>query len=156
MAIASSKGELRVFRDLDQLSRAVAEFFAEVANASAQRGGEFFAALSGGSTPLRMYEILGQDYHGRLPWMQTQLFWSDERCVPPDDPQSNYRMATEALASVAISPMNVHRMRGEDPPEEAAREYEAELQEAFKVLKSDIPRFDLILLGLGEEGHTAS
>lgn len=156
MAIASTKAEVRVFPGLDQLSHGAAEFFAEVANASVQRGGDFFVALSGGSTPLRMYEILGRDYHGRVPWMQTQLFWSDERCVPPDDPQSNYRMATEALASVAISPMNVHRMKGEDPPEDAAREYEAEMREAFKISKSDIPRFDLILLGLGEEGHTAS
>jgi len=102
---ASTRGELRIFRDLDELSRAAADFFADVANASVKRAGEFFVALSGGSTPQRLYEIIGSDYHGRIPWIQTQLFWSDERCVPPDDPQSNYRMATEALSAVAISPM---------------------------------------------------
>lgn len=157
MTVASTKGELRVFRDLGQMSHAAAEFFAEVGSVSVQRAGDFFVALSGGSTPQRLYEILGSnDYHGRAPWLNTQLFWSDERCVPPEDPQSNYRLATQALATVAIPPINVHRMRGEAPPEEAAREYEAELRESFRILSNDVPRFDLILLGLGDDGHTAS
>jgi 6-phosphogluconolactonase len=156
MTVASTKGEVRVFRDLDELSRAAADFFCEVATKAA-RAGDAFVALSGGSTPQRLYETLTtQEYHNRVPWMKTQLFWSDERCVPPDHPDSNYRMASEALAGLPISPLNVHRMRGEDDPEQAAREYEAEMRETFKVLPSELPRFDLLLLGLGEDGHTAS
>lgn len=156
MTVASAKGEVRVFRDLDELSRAAAGFFCEVA-AKAARAGEVFIALSGGSTPQRLYETLStQDYHDRVPWIKTQLFWSDERCVPPDHPDSNYGNAAAALAGLPISPLNVHRMRGEDPPEDAAREYEAEMREAFKVLPSEVPRFDLMLLGLGEDGHTGS
>ena len=157
MTTASAKREMRVHRDLEELSRATADFFCEVAHEAVQQAGEFFVALSGGSTPRRMYEILaGNDYRDRMDWSRTQLFWSDERCVPPDDPQSNYRMVTEALAPVAIPPLNVHRLRGEDPPEEAAREYEIELRQSFRLLSNDLPRFHLILLGLGEDGHTAS
>ena len=157
MTTLSVKREMRVRRDLEEVSRAVAEFFCEVAGEAVQAAGEFFVTLSGGSTPRRMYEILASDdYRGRVPWSKTQLFWSDERCVPPDDPQSNYRMVTEALAAIAIPPLNVHRMRGEDSPEEAAREYESELRQTFRLSSNDVPRFDLILLGLGEDGHTAS
>ncbi len=156
MTVASAKGEVRVFRDLNELSRAAADFFCEVAGKAA-RAGEVFVALSGGSTPQRLYETLStQEYHDRVPWIKTQLFWSDERCVPPDHPDSNYGNASAALAGLPISPLNVHRMRGEDPPEDAAREYEAEMREAFKVLPSEVPRFDLMLLGLGEDGHTGS
>jgi len=156
MTVASAKGEVRVFRDLDELSRAAADFFCEVSGKAA-RAGEVFVALSGGSTPQRLYETLStQEYHDRVPWIKTQLFWSDERCVPPDHPDSNYGNASAALAGLPISPLNVHRMRGEDPPEDAAREYEAEMREAFKVLPSEVPRFDLMLLGLGEDGHTGS
>lgn len=156
MTVASTKGEVRVFRDLDELSRAAADFFCQVAGKAA-RAGEVFVALSGGSTPQRLYETLStQEYQDRVPWMKTQLFWSDERCVPPDHPDSNYGNASKALAGLPISPLNVHRMRGEDPPEDAAREYEADMRETFKVLPSEVPRFDLMLLGLGEDGHTAS
>ena len=156
MTVASAKGEVRVFRDLNELSRAAADFFCEVAGKAA-RAGEVFVALSGGSTPQRLYETLStQEYHDRVPWIKTQLFWSDERCVPPDHPDSNYGNSSAALAGLPISPLNVHRMRGEDPPEDAAREYEAEMREAFKVLPSEVPRFDLMLLGLGEDGHTGS
>ncbi len=157
MTVTSAKGEVRVFRDLGELSRAAADFFCDVAAKAGRGGGEIFIALSGGSTPERLYETLStQEYHDRVPWMRTHLFWSDERCVPPDHPDSNYGRAAAALAGLPISPLNVHRMRGEDPPEEAAREYEAEMREAFKILPSDVPRFDLMLLGLGEDGHTGS
>jgi len=157
MTTLSAKREMRVHRDLEELSRATADFFCEVGHQAVHQGGELFVALSGGSTPRRMYEILaGDDYRDRVDWSRTQLFWSDERCVPPDDPQSNYRMVTEALAPVAIPPLNVHRLRGEDPPEVAAQKYEGELRQTFRLLSDDLPRFDLILLGLGEDGHTAS
>jgi 6-phosphogluconolactonase len=156
MTVTSAKRELRVFHDLGELSRAAADFVSQVAGESVQRSGEFFVGLSGGSTPRRLYEILGSHRDRSLPWPRTQLFWSDERCVPPDDPQSNYRMVTEALSAAPIPPPNVHRMRGEDPPEEAAREYENELRQSFQIVSEDVPRFDLILLGLGEDGHTAS
>ncbi len=157
MTVTSTKGEVRVFRDLGELSRAAADFFCDVAAKAGRGGVEIFIALSGGSTPERLYETLStQEYHDRVPWLRTHLFWSDERCVPPDHPDSNYGRAAAALAGLPISPLNVHRMRGEDPPEEAAREYEAEMREAFKILPSDVPRFDLMLLGLGEDGHTGS
>ena len=156
MTVASAKRELRVFHDLGELSRGAADFVSQVAGESVQNRGEFSVALSGGSTPRRLYEILGSHGDRHLPWPRTQLFWSDERCVPPDDPQSNYRMVREALSAVPIPPLNVHRMRGEDPPEEAAREYENELRQSFRMGSKDLPRFDLILLGLGEDGHTAS
>jgi len=157
MSVTSTKGEVRVFRGLDELSRAAAEFFCDVAAKAGRGGGEIFIALSGGATPERLYETLStQEYHDRVPWMRTHLFWSDERCVPPDNPESNYGRAARALAGLPISPLNVHRLRGEDPPEDAARDYEAEMREAFKVLPSEVPRFDLMLLGLGEDGHTAS
>jgi 6-phosphogluconolactonase len=98
--------------------------------------------------------LAGEPYRARIPWDQVHLFWGDERCVPPDDPGSNYHLAGETLISqVPIPPENVHRMRGELEPGAAARAYERELHDYFCGPR---PRFDLVLLGLGEDGHTAS
>lgn len=154
--IASPRGQVRLCRDAAALSQAAAVYFAEAATQAVSMRSRFAVALSGGSTPKSLYSLLaGDEFRGRIPWAQTHFFWGDERCVPPDDPQSNYRMTREALLSrVPVPAANIHRMRGEDPdPQQAARRYEDELRAFFG---QEPPRFDLVLLGLGEEGHTAS
>lgn len=148
-------GRVEVWRDRASLSARGAELFAALAQEAVNAEGRFTVALSGGSTPEALYQILASDaMRARVPWQQTQLFWSDERCVPPDDEQSNYRMAQDALLSYVNVPAGqIHRLRGEDEPQSAAAEYEAVLKQNFG---SSDPRFSLILLGLGEDGHTAS
>jgi 6-phosphogluconolactonase len=133
---------------------AVQRFVALAREAAASRG-RFSVALSGGSTPGTMYRLLAEEpYQGQIPWAKVHLFWGDERCVPPDDPGSNYRLAEETLiARVPIPAGNIHRVRGELDPGEAARSYVRELRDFFC---GPQPRFDLVLLGLGEDGHTAS
>lgn len=132
-----------------------AELFAETARQSVAARERFTVALSGGSTPRALYELLAEEpYSTRIPWEACEVFWSDERCVPPESDESNYRMAYEALlARVPVAEERVHRMRGEAEPESAARAYEKLLKERFD---QDPPRLDLILLGMGEDGHTAS
>jgi 6-phosphogluconolactonase len=128
------------------------EFVASATAALSQRG-RFIVALSGGSTPKPVYERLATpEYAGRVDWSATHVLWGDERCVPPDDERSNFRMANEALlAHVPIPEGNIHRMRGEDRPEAAADSYEAELR---ALLGAD--PIDLVHLGVGDNGHTAS
>jgi 6-phosphogluconolactonase len=147
---------VRVFEDAESLSRAAAGRFAEVASESIESSGRFAVALAGGSTPRRVYEILsGGDFGGALDWSKCHVFFGDERCVPPDDAESNYRMADESLLSrVALPRRNVHRMRGEGDAVANARGYEDELREFFK--GTDWPAFDLVMLGMGDDGHTAS
>ena len=146
---------VEVWRDLSELSARGAELFASLAQESVNAIGRFTVALSGGSTPKALYQLLALDeMRARVPWQQTHVYWSDERAVPPHNEQSNYRMAHDALlAHVPVPAEQVHRMRGEDEPESAAREYEAILRQNFG---AGDPRFCLILLGLGEDGHTAS
>ena len=117
--------------------------------------GRFTLAVSGGSTPLSLFELLGTSFRKDIDWGRTGIFWVDERCVPPDDKDSNYKGAYDALLSrVDIPSENVHRIRGEMPPEEGAREYEKELLRCFG--SAGLPEFDLVILGVGEDGHTAS
>jgi 6-phosphogluconolactonase len=115
-------------------------------------------ALSGGSTPKSLYALLvSERYRDRLDWSRVHLFWGDERCVPPDHPESNFRMVHEALLNkIRIAPQNIHRMAGEKEPGTAAADYENELRKFFGSVSVGSPRFNLILLGLGEDGHTAS
>jgi 6-phosphogluconolactonase len=115
--------------------------------------GRFAVALAGGSTPKATYEVLARDYANELDWSRVHVFFGDERTVPPDHEDSNYRMAYETLLS-HVPVGSVHRMRGELPPDEAAAAYEEELRAFFGQV--DVPRFDLILCGLGEDGHTLS
>jgi len=145
-------------RDIAELSRQSAERFSQLARHSVQGSGRFTVALSGGSTPKHLYSLLAAPgYKERIPWNNVHLFWGDERCVPPDHPESNFRMAQEALLSkIEIPAENIHRMRGEGQPQTAAAEYEQELQRFFGLKSGALPRFDLILLGIGEDGHTAS
>jgi 6-phosphogluconolactonase len=153
---------IRVLPDGEHLTLAAAEHVVKLASEAIAANGRFTIALAGGSTPAPVYEKLaGDEFSARVDWSRVQVFWGDERCVPPDDPQSNYRMARLALLDrVPIPSGNIHRIRGEDEPEEAAALYARELQ---TVLGGDAERggppaagFDLILLGMGEDGHTAS
>ncbi len=144
---------------VDSLARVTAERFIAAAALAVRTRGVFRVALAGGTTPARAYEIIAAAPSGAVQWTETHVFWGDERPVPPDHPDSNYRMAKEALLSrVPLPEGNVHRLRGEAQDlEAAAAEYAEELAYAFGVpMAGAPPRFDLILLGMGPEGHTAS
>ncbi len=149
--------EIVILPDLDAVAREAAERWTTLARESIAARGQFYVALSGGSTPRALFSALaGGVYRERVEWSKTIVFWSDERCVPPDHADSNYRLAYETLLSkVPIPAGNAHRMRGEIDPEQAAREYE---QTVRRELPTEIgaPVFDLILLGMGPDGHTAS
>ncbi len=153
-----AKPDVVICRDLDELSRSAAEQFVRLANACARRSGRFTVALSGGSTPKSFYALLADPrYSERVPWQLVHFFWGDERCVPPDHPESNYGMArTLLLSKIPIPEANVHRMAAEKEPQIAAAEYEKTLIDFFGLKRGEWPRFDLILLGIGEDGHTAS
>lgn len=146
---------IQVFPDPEALSAAAADLFVSQANEAAAARGRFAASLSGGSTPKRVFELLAQPaLRARVPWSQVHLFWGDERCVPPTDPRSNYRMTKLALLDhVPIPPAQVRPIDGTLSPAESATQYEAVLRSFFG---SEPPRFDLVFLGLGENGHTAS
>jgi 6-phosphogluconolactonase len=133
-------------------------FAAEVISAFANRPGEEFdIALSGGETARACYERLAADGAQAIDWLVVNFFWGDERCVPPDDPDSNYRMTREALLDhVPLQPEQIHRIEGELPPEAAAARYESELRNAFRLEGAELPRFDAVALGMGPDGHTAS
>jgi 6-phosphogluconolactonase len=151
--------ECRIFRDLDELSVVAAEVFESVAAEAAAAQGRCAVALSGGSTPRRLYERLAREPHrARVPWSRVHLYWGDERCVPPEHPESNYRLVRESLlAGAPVPPENVHRVEAElADPAEAAALYEAGMIRDFGLTARQVPRFDLILLGLGADGHTAS
>ena len=140
----------------EQLAIAVAERFVQYGHEFQRAANRFSVALAGGNTPRRVYELLATErLKQRVDWAQVELFFGDERCVPPDHPDSNYAMVYEALISkVAIPGKNVHRIVGEGNPGESAILYERELRTFFA--GASWPRFDLVLLGMGEDGHTAS
>ena len=146
--------ELRIFADSDGLYREAAERILRAGQTAVAGEGRFALLLAGGGTPRRLYALLGSpEYRDRLDGARTHLFWGDERAVPLSDPQSNYRMVAETLLSrMQIPEENIHRIRTELPPEEAALWYERELREFF----AGPPRFHLALLGMGADGHTAS
>jgi 6-phosphogluconolactonase len=148
--------ELQIAPDNAALCRMAAEEFQRAAESAIAHTGRFTVALSGGTTPRGVYSLLAEKYRD-LPWKKIHFFFGDERCVPPDHPDSNYRMANETLLSrAAVPPENVHRFRTELAPEAAAQDYENQLREFFHLAAGERPRFDLVLLGLGEDGHTAS
>ena len=157
--LSGQSNEVRVFDGVSDLMRATAEAIALAAHEAVSDHGRFTWALAGGSTPRTVYELLASDfYRERMPWSAIHFFWGDERHVPPDHPDSNYRMAREAMLDrVPVPAENVHRIPAEEPDaQRAAAEYEATLRSFFKPAPGEWPCFDLILLGLGKEGHTAS
>ena len=147
--------ELHVLPTPEEAAVAAAAFVAKLADEHGSAAGRFTIALSGGSTPRLLYQALACDpYAPRMAWDRWRVFWSDERCLPPDHDESNYRMAREALLDrVCIPAQQIHRMRGEIEPEEAAAAYGNVVVDTFG---NTSPSFDLILLGIGEDGHTAS
>ncbi|MBM4261588.1 MAG: 6-phosphogluconolactonase [Deltaproteobacteria bacterium] len=144
--------------DTEELSRKAAERFIRLANDAIVRSGRFIVALSGGSTPRALYSLLASpDYNERIPWNKVHLYWGDERCVPPHHPDSNFLMVQETLlANITIPRENFHRIAAELDPKVAAADYEEQVRKLFELTPGALPRFDLILLGLGEDGHTAS
>lgn len=152
--------EICVEQDSDSLYRAAAARFARLAQQVVPRKTDFCVALTGGSKPRGMYALLAEDAALRttVPWPRTHFFWGDERQLASDHADSNYRMVQEALPSrVPILPENVHRIRGElRDPAAAAQDYEYQLHEYFRLSTGEFPRFDLALLGLESDGHTAS
>jgi 6-phosphogluconolactonase len=149
---------IRIFKAPNELARAVAEVFVARCDESVGERGVFTVALSGGSTPKLLYQLLAnpnEPFRDRIPWSKIEFFWSDERHVPPDHPESNFRMTHESLlAHVPVPSENIHRIPSENPdPSDAAAEYERTL---IEVTSSRLPQLDLILLGLGTDGHTAS
>lgn len=146
--------DILISDDLEHLSLRAAELFVSYARESIASKDNFRAVLSGGSTPKRLYALLASEpYRSGVDWRSVELFFGDERCVPPEHRDSNFRTVDEALLSHV--PARVHRVRGELPPREAALRYEKEIRRAFG-FAAGIPSFELIILGLGADGHTAS
>jgi len=150
------KPDVRILRDHRAVSEVAAEFVAGTAIAAVAARDRCALALSGGTTPRETYELLAQRYAHKVPWSLLHIFWGDERCVLPGDPESNYHMAAEALISRVPIPLhNVHRIQGERPAAVAAWAYEDALK-GFFGQRARYPVFDLVLLGAGADGHTAS
>jgi 6-phosphogluconolactonase len=147
---------VQVFDDAEAVARAATEEFARLALEAVEARGTFSVALSGGTTPRRVYELLATDEYGaRMPWDSVHIFFGDERTVPPDHAESNYRMASEALLSrVPIPSENIHRIEGRGDAAANASAYESVMRGFFGDV--EWPRFDLIFLGMGDDGHTAS
>ncbi len=152
--------EIRVVAQAEVLYRTAADEFVRAAADAVRNTGSFTVALSGGSTPKGLYSLLASDLalRGQVQWDKVHFFWGDERHVPPDHPDSNFRMAHEALLSrVPIASDQVWRIKAEyDDARRSADEYEETLRNFFKLAKGQLPRFDLVLLGMGPDGHTAS
>lgn len=148
--------QVRVLQDRESLSRAAADRFLALARESIASAEKFTVALSGGSTPRRLFSLLGTDpYQESVDWKRAHVFWADERAVPRDHPESNFKLAFDTfLSAVPIPTANIHRIKGEDGPDKAAKEYEDDLRSFFEI--QGLPMFDLIILGIGEDGHTAS
>lgn len=147
------KPTVRIFKSVDELSRAAAELFVTLAAQAIRERGRFLVALSGGSAPTALYRLLARE---PMDWTRVHVFWGDERLVPPDDPESNCGQAREVLLKhIPIPSENIHRVASELEPDDAARDYSRVLKE-FADPPLDWPRFDLVLLGMGEDGHTAS
>ena len=167
--INRENANVRVYRDSEELALKVAQYFARLADQYVIGNGHFTVALSGGETPRAMFKLLAQEpFYSTVPWSMIHFFWTDERCVPPDHADSNYRAAHELLLSkVPVKSENVFRFQAEEPePERAAQNYEMTLRNFFiagpganrtgTAPLAAFPRLDLILLGMGADGHTAS
>jgi len=158
----SRKLSIKYYVEPDQAAtaRRAAQYFVEMAGEAVAAQGRARIAISGGSTPKAAFQLLAdpnQPWRNRMPWDNLDLFWVDERTVPPDNAESNFRMTREALLDhVPLKPEQIHRIQGELPPHDAADAYESDLRSSFHLDGSDLPRFDLLALGMGPDGHTAS
>lgn len=160
MSVKRPNAEIRILPDGAAIARRGAQKFVEIAAAAIKEKGRFQVALSGGSTPKALHALLVDDpaLRSQVPWDKMHVFFGDERHVGPNDPQSNYRMAWETLiARSPLKPEQVTRIKGENPDAaQAAKEYEEAIRSHFKLKDGQFPRFDLVLLGMGSEGHTLS
>jgi 6-phosphogluconolactonase len=147
---------IQIFRNSSELGTYAAHLFVETARNAIEERGRYLVALSGGNTPMQLYELLGNHFQDRVDWKHVHFFWGDERCVPVDDAGNSYGQAKKVfLDKVSVPAENTHRINSDIQPAEAAREYADNLKE-FCEHPFDWPRFDLVFLGLGEDGHTAS
>jgi 6-phosphogluconolactonase len=152
--------EVQILPDPAAIARRAAEKILESAATAVKEKGVFVISLAGGSTPKTLYTLLATDptFKSQFPWDKTQFFFGDERHVPPDDADSNYRMANESMLSkIPLKPEQIHRIKAEyEDAEKSAKEYEQTLRTSFKLSAGQLPRFDVLLLGMGDEGHTLS
>jgi 6-phosphogluconolactonase len=147
---------IRISQNEAELAIDLAKELAALINKAGKKGKVLTVALSGGNTPRLLFSILGEQYTSKVSWKSVHFFWGDERCVPPEDINSNYGMTKKLLLDkIDIPARNIHRLRGEDDPEKEALRYSREINK-FTVMRWNFPVFDIIILGLGEDGHTAS
>jgi len=150
------KPDIRIFKNIELLSQHAADIFIEQAAQAITAHERFLVALNGGGTPSRLFQLLATNYREKVDWRKTHIFWGDERCVHPNDPDSSYGQARDLLLShVSIPDSNIHRIKGDLEPAEASKDYTLTLSE-FASPPLEFPRFDLVYLGMGEDGHTAS
>ncbi len=155
------KGEIQILANADEIARAAAIEFVRQSAESVEAKGLFTVALSGGSTPKSLYSLLASEtdtFRSRIPWDKIHFFWGDERHVPPDHPESNYRMVYDAMLSkVPVPLVNIHRIKADNPDAgKPAEDYERVLRGFFRLGAGQMPKFDLVFLGMGPDGHTAS
>jgi len=152
--------DVQILPDGAAIAKRAANLWIAAAKSAVQQSGVFYVSLSGGSTPKALYSLLATDaaLRAQVPWDKTQFFFGDERHVPPDHKDSNFRMASESMLSkVPVKPEQIHRIKSENPDaEKAALEYEQDLRSSFKLGPGQLPRFDLFLVGMGDEGHALS
>lgn len=155
-AVMKTRVEVQIFSDLMAISQKAAEMFVLLTRESISEKGRFAVAISGGSTPKRFYSLLGSAaYRDQIDWPSVHFFWADERCVPKEDEENNFKLASETfLSRVPVPDRNIHRIKGEKGPEIGTKDYGGRIRSFFGTL--GLPVFDLILLGMGEDGHTAS
>src|SRR5207302_3151030 len=156
---SGNRGYLEILENPQAVARRGADLFARLSTDTIARSGEFRVALSGGSTPRTLHTLFTTDpYRDLIEWSKIQFYWGDDRHVAPDDPESNFRMANDTLLKyVPIHESQIHRIHTELPDASAAADlYEQELREEFHLAPGEFPRFDLIFLGMGPDGHTAS
>jgi len=150
------KREIHIFKNMEELSRAAATIFVDQAAQSITGRNRFLVALNGGNTPILLFQLLAADVGDQVNWNKVHVFWGDERCVQTNDPGSSYGQARDLLLSrVPLPDSNIHRIQGELGPVEAAKDYALTLNE-YAAAPLRWPRFDLVYLGMGEDGHTAS
>ncbi len=147
--------KLEIFKTPLDLAKQIAD---DLFNSVQQKSTEkFYLTISGGSTPKILFKVLADDFKDKNDWNRIHLFWADERCVPPDDDESNYGMTKKILIDkINIDENNIHRIKGENDPVKEAKRYAAEIQNIVPLNQNNLPQFDWILLGMGEDGHTAS